>query len=1649
MNSAILEIQVRIQARNALRDLQNLQSQLGRTAANINGMGAGSQVLNGMNRNVSAIQNAFLGATNAMKGFGNAFSTMGRHMSSFGKNLQWTGRQLEYTFTLPLALAGGFATKWALENEAAMTRVAKVYGDGSESAQQLRDELNALKTTFELLSNIYGVHQEQVIQIAEAWAQAGSAGAGLGKSVKTTLDFMILGGQGWEKSVEGLIAVQATYGLSTAELTDQIAILNAIENQTGASMSDLVTVIQKAGGAARFAGIDIRHLSAFAAALIPATGSASTAGDALKTTISRLMAPTKDVTEALGFLGINVLDAGWQSLNAAQRMEKMAGAFDQVTPAQQALLASVIAGRRQFNKLEVAMDAVGNKTSYYNKALEATADQQKANAQYTKELSVFLSSQPQAFKVMTTSLQNMMARAIVPLLPLLAQFLNYVVRIVKAFTELEPETQQFILMGLLILALIGPLARLTGGFILLGGTATSVIGFIIKAIAGIPAAIGFVISFFGYAWTYIAVGALEAASAISAAWTALGGAISTAWIGVRLFFMALWPAIVSGATAAWEYLTIIAGPSAVAAIQGAWASLVAFFSAIWGGIVGAVSAAVGAISWPVVAVVAAVLAVIAGLLYAFNEDVRAWVNNLVSTVWGMFQELPVMVRVIIGMMVGPLVLIADAVQNMAAVIIQTFAGLFPTIYADLVSLVKGFMGALQNIARGLSQLPGVVARVFTNIVRIVAQAIRIVVEWLSYLNPFARHSPSLVDNVTAGVDEILNQYGRLNNIDSVLAGAKKAHQDFLSSVGQGDEVSKMRAAHADDRKVVAEANPGALGSFDALVTQIGMLKNLLPGLQAQMDAQEAVVKQWDAALKNANRALEEQERILENYKNALQEIEQQLADAKEVLNDLAKTGITGMRGMEDAIFDNEMAQKRLQLEMMDWEDMNGPIEDTRDLLANLAGDIEGLRATREDLRLSGAGSDILGGIDEQIKALEDAQGSLSSTGSPFEEMQKELDNLKRSGERLELEKSINFDPQLRQIDQLANGLEELPFDEIIRRMTEQKALIAELEAKQRDANQAVKDQELIVDALKMKRDQIADTLDLEREKLDAIKDVYNSINDAIQDMEASLNGVASALKDALEEAKKLKGDGVGLDDLFGAAGAGDFDIPGGAGAGIGREGGLEDINKLNEELQKQFDEMLAGMGGLDPFKPLKDAWNTTTQWFKDRWKSLTDWLSSTWESFTSTISDKWQSWVAGPLYTAWETVKGWWTSLMTFLGEAWNSYGKPVIDFFVMVWSSYVQPALQAFADFFVMIWNTVIYPVIAWIWNSVFKPFFDWIVNFINSYVIPVFQLFQVVAEIVFRVIAGVAIWLWNQLDDVFGFIMDAIRVVGDFFVMLYNNYVKPAFDWIVNAINWAWNNVIRPTFDAIGWALGVLGNFFVRLYNDYVRPAFDWISNAISWAWNVAIRPIFDAFGDGIRRLGDVFFWLRDHVVDPVMGTIQGIIRNAWNGIAGGLESLINGAIGGFNKLAGVVNGVAGAIGVTNRVNEMPQVQIPRMASGGLIPASRVDAGFLVDQARAIVGEGRKGYPEYVIPTDPRYRGNALHLLSMLAADLSVVPKLAAGGMLAGRSAVSASVGRPTVTNITSNKTVYFSGDLSFPNITSPNDAREFIDNLSSLVD
>lgn len=126
-------------------------------------------------------------------------------------------------------------------------------------------------------------------------------------------------------------------------------------------------------------------------------------------------------------------------------------------------------------------------------------------------------------------------------------------------------------------------------------------------------------------------------------------------------------------------------------------------------------------------------------------------------------------------------------------------------------------------------------------------------------------------------------------------------------------------------------------------------------------------------------------------------------------------------------------------------------------------------------------------------------------------------------------------------------------------------------------------------------------------------------------------------------------------------------------------------------------------------------------------------------------------------------------------------------------------------------------------------------------------------------------------------------------------------------------------------------------------------------------------NAFSNGVSAIGTAWGRLRDATKRPV----NFVIGTVYN----------KGIVGLWNKVMGWLH-LPGSL----RLGTLPQ-----LASGGPMP---VRPGVF-NKPTAIVGEGNQNHPEYVIPTDPKYRGRAMALWQAAGAKMQF---LQLGGIIGG---------------------------------------------------
>jgi len=181
------------------------------------------------------------------------------------------------------------------------------------------------------------------------------------------------------------------------------------------------------------------------------------------------------------------------------------------------------------------------------------------------------------------------------------------------------------------------------------------------------------------------------------------------------------------------------------------------------------------------------------------------------------------------------------------------------------------------------------------------------------------------------------------------------------------------------------------------------------------------------------------------------------------------------------------------------------------------------------------------------------------------------------------------------------------------------------------------------------------------------------------------------------------------------------------------------------------------------------------------------------------------------------------------------------------------------------------------------------------------------IIITIIGALVAGL-VWFFTQtklgqaiVQTAFAAIKVAVAAVGDAFVWLWENAIKPAWDGIAAGATWLWRTILQPAFAGIATAVQTVGGFFVALWTNYIAPPLTAIGNAVGYLWNSWISPIFQLIGaivvwaaklfgsavSGIvglivNTLGATFSWLWTGVIQPVFAWIGAAISVWWTTVS-----------------------------------------------------------------------------------------------------------------------------------------------------------------------
>ncbi|MFI1928359.1 phage tail tape measure protein [Streptomyces sp. NPDC020377] len=348
-------------------------------------------------------------------------------------------------------------------------------------------------------------------------------------------------------------------------------------------------------------------------------------------------------------------------------------------------------------------------------------------------------------------------------------------------------------------------------------------------------------------------------------------------------------------------------------------------------------------------------------------------------------------------------------------------------------------------------------------------------------------------------------------------------------------------------------------------------------------------------------------------------------------------------------------------------------------------------------------------------------------------------------------------------------------------------------------------------------------------------------------------------------------------------------------------------------------------------------------------------------------------------------VMGAWQGIQTAALWAWDHVLKPTIDALVTGWKAVAAGAL--------------------WLWNTVLKPVF----GFISTAARIVATIYGVVFLIAFKV------W-WTGVKLYAGLVMDALRLVGDAAVWLWEKAISPVIGWIVSAFKLWWDGV-KLYFSLLTAGFKTVGGWVSWLYDKAVAPVFSLIVTAIGLAWN-GVKVLFGYFTDGLKVVGGGFTWLWQKAISPALAGAKTVISTVWNtgikpvftalktgvGLVGDAFEAAKDAIKlAWDKVKGIAKAPVqfivdtvynkGIVGVWNKVAGAfgaPKLSTYKFATGGILPG--YTPGRDVHMAALSGGEAVMR-PEWTRAVGPGYV-NTMNAAARTG-GVGAIRRMVAGGM------------------------------------------------------
>lgn len=635
-------------------------------------------------------------AKEKFEGFSDKLSRAGETMSNVGGTLT-------KGITLPLVGLGTAVIKTGMDYESGMSKVQAISGATGDEMAALGEKAMemAAKTKFSTADS------------ADAYQYMAMAGWKAGDMVDGLAGIMNLAAASGETlgTTSDIVTDALTaFGLKASDSGRFADVLAAASNNANTNVAMLGESFKYVAPVAGALGYSVEDTS-IALGLMANSGiKASQAGTSLRTAMTNMASPTKNMADVMEAYGITLTDADGNMLSLSDVMgqlrEKMGG-LDEAT---QASAASALFGKEAMSGMLAIINAA---PADFDKLTEAINN---SNGTTEEMAAIMQDNAAGAFERLKSAIDVLFTQLGSILLPLFTQVVEKVTEWVNWFGTLDEGTQKLILTIAGIAAAVGPVLIVIGKIITalttIGGAISSVVGFATSGItsvigigktlmAGIQALFTLILAHPVVAVVTAIIAAVvllwnnceEFRNAVGAIWEAIVGfftgaweAIQAAWGNTREFFAAIWEGIQSVFQGVAEFFGGIF-QAAAEIVQSVWSAVVDFFSSVWEGIQNVFST---------------VAEVLGGFFSAAWEAVQAVWSGAAEFFRGVWDGIRAVFEVVADVLGGLFSAAVEVIQSAWGAVVEFFSGVWSGIqgvFSSVAEVLGGFFKSAWEAAR--------------------------------------------------------------------------------------------------------------------------------------------------------------------------------------------------------------------------------------------------------------------------------------------------------------------------------------------------------------------------------------------------------------------------------------------------------------------------------------------------------------------------------------------------------------------------------------------------------------------------------------------------------------------------------------------------------------------------------------------------------------------------------------------------------------------------------------------------------------------------------------------------------------------------------------------------------------------------------------